>query len=158
MRKLLIVLTHRWAIAAANVVVVLMALQGTWDIIGHFKFLETHQEAIELGLDGLGTIFVAFGVALEEREGLMRFLGLYPARFTPQEHFVDEQCHYHGLSILLVGLFMEVLVFLIRMPDLNTVDFDPALLIGATVLNVGGAILLVRLSWLLARPKDAEAA
>lgn len=158
MKTVLVTLTHRWSIIITNVILVFLAIQGAWNVLDHFQNLEAFQEAIEVSLDGLGTIFVAFGVALEERETLMRFLGLYPARHTPPERYVDEQCHYHDLCILLVGLFMEVMVFLIRMPDLDTVDFDPALLAAAAVLNVLGGVLLARLSWLLARTRLPEAA
>ena len=44
------------------------------------------------------------------------------------------------------------------MPDLDTVDFDPALLAAAAVLNVLGGVLLARLSWLLSRARLPEAA
>ena len=158
MQSVLVTLTHRWSIIIANAILVFLVLQGTWMILDHFGNLSAFQEDMETSLDGLGTILVAFGVALEERETLMRFLGLYPVRHTAPERYVDEQCHYHGLCILLVGLFMEVMVFLIRMPDLETVDFDPALLAAATVLNLLGGVLLARLSWLLIRMRFAEAA
>jgi len=51
---------------------------------------------------------------------------------------------------------VEVSVYLIRMPDLDTVDFDPAIIVLATLLCLVGGALLARLTWLLWRePRKA---
>jgi hypothetical protein len=103
---------------------------------------------------GLAAILVAFGVALEERETLLKFVGLYPDGLTPQQERMDHHCHGHGLSLLLLGLFSEVAVYLIRMPDINTLDFDMVLIALGAVLNLAGGGMLIRLSWLLWRDSD----
>jgi hypothetical protein len=47
-------------------------------------------------------------------------------------------------------------VYVIRMPNLDTVDFDPALLLSGTAFCVLGVVLLARLTWLLWRaPREA---
>ena len=103
---------------------------------------------------GLAAILVAFGVALEEREALLKFVGLYPEGLTPQQARMDHHCHGHGLALLLLGLFSEVAVYLIRMPDINTVSIDPALIMLGALLNFSGGAILLRLSWLLWRDAD----
>ena len=67
---------------------------------------------------------------------------------------MDHHCHGHGLSLLLLGLFSEVAVYLIRMPDINTLDFDMVLIALGAVLNLAGGGMLIRLSWLLWRDSD----
>ena len=66
---------------------------------------------------------------------------------------------HSSLSLLLLGLFAEVAVYVIRMPDLNTVDFDPALIVISALLSFCGGIMMLRLSWLLWRdPVEAAVA
>jgi hypothetical protein len=153
-RKLISSLITRSAIIVMSVLLALLMLHGAWDILADLGSIDQHQRAMEDILEGLGTILVAFGVALEERETLLKFLGVYPDGLTPQQACVDHHCHGYGLSMLLVGLFMEVSVYLIRMPDLNIVDFDPALIVLGALLSLAGGALLFRLSWLLWREPE----
>jgi len=153
-KKLVIILMGRTGIIVMSILLALLMLQGVWDILEDIQAIGQQQHAMEEILEGLGTILVAFGVALEERETLLKFVGLYPHGLTPQQARVDHHCHGYGLSLLLLGLFAEVAVYLIRMPDLNTVDFDPALIVlGALFCLVGGA-MLARLTWLLWRDDE----
>lgn len=149
LKHILTALTSRQAIALVNLLLAFLMIQGVWDISGKALQIEAFQHHMEEILEGLGTIMVAFGVALEERENLMRMLGIYPAGRTPQQTAADQHCHDYGLFLLLVGLFVEVSVYIIRMPDIDTVDFDPALIATGAVLSVLGGLLLARLSWLL---------
>jgi len=158
-RPLINTLTSRQSIAAANILLALLMFQGVWDIGALWSQLDQYQHHMEEILEGLGTILVAFGVALEERETLMKLLGVYPEGLTPQQEQVDHHCHGYGLFLLLVGLFVEVSVYIIRMPDLNTVDFDPGLIVAGTLLTFYGGALLLRLAWLLytTRPQGQSA-
>jgi hypothetical protein len=155
-KKIFIILFSRTGIIAMSVLLALLMFQGVWDIVEDIRAIDQQQHAMEEILAGLAAILVAFGVALEERETLLKFVGLYPAGLTPQQVRIDHHCHGYGLSLLLLGLFAEVAVYLIRMPDINTVDFDPALIVLSALLSFGGGVMLVRLSWLLWR--DAESA
>lgn len=155
-QKLLFLLTSRGGIIAMNILLALLMLQGVWDIMGDIRAIDQHQHAMEEILEGLATILVAFGVALEERETLLKFLGLYPDGLTPLQARVDHHCHGYGLSLLLLGLFAEVTVYLIRMPDLDTVDFDPGLIVLGALLSLAGGVMLARLSWLLWRDVGPE--
>jgi len=155
--SLLLRLTSRTAIIGMNLVLMLLMVQGALEIVRSFSHLDTMQHGFEEILEGLGTILVALGVALEERETLMKFLGLYPEGLTPMQAHVDHHCHGYGLILLLVGLLVEVVVYVIRMPNLDTVDFDPALILLATCFCVLGALLMGRLSWLLFRASGQAA-
>ena len=136
-----------------SLVLALLMLQGVWDVFDSINIID-QQHAMEEIIAGLAAILVAFGVALEERETLLKFVGLYPDGLTPQQGRMDHHCHGHGLSLLLLGLFSEVAVYLIRMPDINTLDFDMVLIALGAVLNLAGGGMLIRLSWLLWRDSD----
>lgn len=157
LKTLLQNLTSRTAINLVNLFLLLLLVHGIYDVLAHFSRVEELQHGMEETLEGLGTILVALGVALEERETLMKFLGVYPDGLTPVQACVDHHCHGYGLLLLLVGLLIEVAVYLIRMPDIETVDFDPALLLAGTGFCVLGVLLLARLIWLLWRAPDEAA-
>ncbi len=149
-------LTSPTAINLVNLFLILLLLHGISEVLGNFSRVAQMQHGMEEILEGLGTILVALGVALEERETLMKFIGVYPMGLTPVQARVDHHCHGYGLLLLLVGLLVEVAVYVIRMPNLNTVDFDPALLLAGTAFCVLGVVLLARLTWLLWRaPREA---
>ena len=152
-KKIVIVLFSRIGIIAMSLVLALLMLQGVWDVFDSINIID-QQHAMEEVIAGLAAILVAFGVALEERETLLKFVGLYPDGLTPQQGRMDHHCHGHGLSLLLLGLFSEVAVYLIRMPDINTLDFDMVLIALGAVLNLAGGGMLIRLSWLLWRDSD----
>ena len=156
-KSLLQYLTGRTAINLGNLVLILLLLHGIWEVLGNYARIAEMQDGMEEILEGLGTILVALGVALEERETLMKFIGVYPAGLTPLQARVDHHCHGYGLLLLLVGLFVEVAVYVIRMPNLNTIDFDPGLILVGAAFCVLGTLLLMRLTWLLWRA-PAEAA
>jgi len=150
-KSLLQWLTGRTAINLGNIMLLLLLAQGIGEVLGNYQRIAEMQHGMEEILEGLGTILVALGVALEERETLMKFLGVYPAGLTPEQACVDHHCHGYGLLLLLVGLFVEVAVYVIRMPNLDTVNFDTGLILVGAGFCVLGAVLLARLTWLLWR-------
>lgn len=153
-RTLAVALSGRPMLIALCALLALLMAQGAWDILEDILAIDLHQHAMEEILEGLGTILVAFGVAAEERETLLKFLRVYPEGRTPAQARTDHHCHGYGLILLLVGLFVEVSVYLIRMPDLPTLDFDPAIIVTGSVLCILGGVLLLRLAWLLWRDRE----
>jgi len=149
--SLLLKLTGHTAINLVNLLLLALLMQGVFQVLVQMPRVAEFQHGMEEILEGLGTILVALGVALEERETLMKFLGVYPAGLTPLQVQVDHHCHGYGLLLLLAGLFVEVCVYIIRMPNLDTVNFDPALLLVGALFCVLGVVLLARLTWLLWR-------
>jgi len=155
-KKLLSSLTSGQAIMAMNLALALLMVQGSWDILRQIEFIASEQPAMENILQGLSTILVAYGLVLQEREALLKFLKLYPYGLSPRQSRVDSHCSGYGLAVILVGMLVSVAVYLIRMPDLDIVDFDPALIVLGALACLTGAGLLARLSWLLWRdPKES---
>ncbi|PKN08113.1 MAG: hypothetical protein CVU73_09705 [Deltaproteobacteria bacterium HGW-Deltaproteobacteria-8] len=154
-KKLLLNLTSRSAIMVMNIVIILLMLQGSWDILRKFSAIAQNQPGMENILQGLSTILVAFGLVLQERAALLAFLKLYPHGISPHQSRVDTHCSGYGLAVILAGMFVSVAVYLIRMPDLDIVNFDPALIVLGALFCLAAAGLLARLSWLLWRdPKE----
>ena len=113
---------------------------------------------LEEMVDGIATIFVAYGVALEERGSLMHIFHLYPALVSPRQDFTDHICHSYGLSLLLLGLFMELAVQLVKIPDrvINTQGIEWLMFSIALAFIMGSTYMICRLSWFLLRPQLEE--
>ncbi|MFH1136756.1 MAG: hypothetical protein V1816_11815 [Pseudomonadota bacterium] len=114
--------THRYTLAFINLVLLVILSNCLWEAFSYLTDAIDNAGEIEDVLDGLGAIFVAYGVALEERETLMRIFRLYPRLQNRLEEAVDHVCHVSGLLLLIVGLFMEVTVEAVKLPNriLNT--------------------------------------
>ncbi len=145
------ILTSRWMIATINLLSFLIILSTLHEALKLFLNPDYNYDEIEELLDGVGMIFVAYGVALEERDTLMKFFKLYPKHYSECENRTDHNCHFFGLLLLLMGLFMEVTVELVKLPNriFNTQGIDGVIFgIGFAFCAVS-AILLLCLSYLL---------
>jgi hypothetical protein len=167
-------LTSRTSICIVNGLLLLITGASLYQA-GKLLFNLTNDfAAIEEILDDLATIFIAYGVGLEERGALMGFSGLYPRFFDAREDAADHLCHAHGLYLLLLGLAMEVSVALIKIPNtiVNTDGVEGLIFgIGLALCAAAGFVLaglchrLIRLGPLppsaapgAARPPDPAAA
>jgi len=110
------VLTHRYSIFSMNSFLFIITLFTLWDASVLLKDMIDNATAIENLLEGVATIFVAYGVALEERDTIMKVFKLYPKLESPEQGAIDKLCHFYGLSYLLIGLFMEVVIEIVKLP------------------------------------------
>jgi|RifCSP16_2_1023846.scaffolds.fasta_scaffold128549_2 hypothetical protein len=94
-------------------------------VIHLFQLLITPENDVEEMIktcNGIAIILYGYGVALESRGPLMKFLTLYPRFYSQLQGGVDYLCHKFGIYILLLGLAEEILVHLVIIPNrvLNT--------------------------------------
>ena len=145
------ILTSRFAISFFNVIITMITLSSLFHAYKLFHAPGNDFNQIEDLLDGISVIFVAYGVALEERDSLMSFFGLYPRYLSDIEEATDHLSHFYGLCILLLGLFTEVVVEVVKIPNtfFNTEGAEGLLFIIGFVFLCLGSILLLRLSYLL---------
>ena len=98
-------------------------------------------EEMERTLEGIATIFVAYGVVLEERESLLRIFRYYPRFVSDLESRVDHVCHDYGVLFLVIGLLVEVAAELVKIPNriVNTDNLEGILFgVGLLLLVAGG--------------------
>jgi len=150
-------LTHRRTIVFLNGLLFFITLGVIYDAFVLFFRSGNDVLSIENLLDGIATIFVAYGVALEERDTLMKFFRLYPKHLNDEQKETDAVCHFYGLNYLLVGLFMEVAIETIKLQHkvFNTVMAEEIVFSIGVVFCVAGCVLLLKNMYLLSRSPRA---
>jgi hypothetical protein len=147
------ILTSRQAICLFNMIILTITMSTLHQASKLLFNLTNDFEQIEGLLDGISVIFVAYGVALEERDSLMKFFKLYPKYWTHVEDATDRYSHFYGLCILLMGLFMEVSVEVVKVPNaiLNTEGIEGVVFGIGFLFSILASVLLLRLSYMLLR-------
>lgn len=109
-------------------------------------------EELERTIEGLATIFIAYGVVLEERESLLKIFRYYPRFASELETRIDHICHAYGVLFLVIGLLAEVAVELVKIPDriVNTAKLEEILFFLGMALLVAGGYYTVTFCWKLA--------
>lgn len=110
-------ITSRQAVIALNLVFIYFAGTVLWDFGVEWRLHTLNATELEQVIEGMAVLSVAYGVALESRVDLMEIFKLYPAFETADERRVDQVCHDYGVVLLLFGLFMEVPVQAVKVPD-----------------------------------------
>lgn len=118
----------RYGLLLLNLIFLTAMVLSIADIISMLRNTNDDTEAIEKIIEGLATLFVAYGVALEEREFLMKIIMYYPQNQTSRETYLDHISHHYGVLLLIVGLVIEVGVQLIKMSDrfVDVISFELA--------------------------------
>jgi hypothetical protein len=152
------ILTTRWAICLFNGIILMITMSTLYQASKLLFNVTNDFDQIEGLLDGISVIFVAYGVALEERDSLMKFFELYPKYWTDVEEAIDHFSHFYGLCILLLGLFMEVSVEVVKIPNtvLNTEGIEGVVFGVGFLFLVLASVLLLRLSYVLLRVRKFE--
>ncbi|MFH1913680.1 MAG: hypothetical protein ABIK45_05340 [Pseudomonadota bacterium] len=156
MKRLLKYIISRRGLLVVNFAIVafiaIVAVES-WELMR-----DTIHNVDEIGeiLDAVGIVLVAWGVALEERATLMNAFGAYKEGCPESEAMIDRECHIYGMAALLLGLFMEVTVELVKVPDavINTFGIEHVLFGVGVLFMVVAAFLLVRMNfemWRIAR-------
>jgi hypothetical protein len=85
-------------------------------------------------------------VALEERGAIRKRFGVFGRADEAWQAHVDEMCHVYGVAQLVLGLFAEIAVAMISLPDriVNTVGYEHTLLTISVVLISIGALIQAR--------------
>ncbi len=145
------ILVHPWFIALLNMGILAILISAVYDLI--LTHARPHHEAEEIN-SGIGVILIAWGVALEERHTLRQVFDLVPKEegggdshhHDGTEAALDENCHRYGLGLLLLGLFAEVGVECVRIPNriINTDRIESEVLLFSTLLIIVAGLLMIR--------------
>ena len=96
-------------------------------------------------LEGLGVILIGWGVAIEERPTLRRMAHLIGLSDEQRQMAIDNVCHSSGIGLLILGLFAEICVESVRLPNdvMPTEIFDPLICWLAVCFLTAGAVVLL---------------
>ena len=97
-------------------------------------------------ITGIGMIMIGLGVVLEERKALREIFGLVDGPDEAWQSHLDHSCHHAGVGQLVLGLFAEICIEMIRIPNtvIYTGDVDDYLVVAGSVMVAVAALLLVR--------------
>lgn len=111
-------------------------------------------------MEGLGVIYIGYGVVVEERASIFAAVGLYPALHNDEQEIVDHICHAYGLGYLVFGLLLEIVLYCVKLPNwlIDTEGREsPVLFIGVFMAAIV-VVMMLRHIWLLLRSQLAAAA
>jgi hypothetical protein len=103
-------------------------------------------------LEGVGVVLIGWGVAVEERPSLREIFHLEGGANAAMEQAIDVLCHSSGIGMLIFGLFAEIAVTAVRLPNhvVPTEGFDPIVLgISAVFVALGTYVLIQHIVRLL---------
>lgn len=108
------------------------------------RHVETHEPVTITSTIAL--IMIGWGVALEERAVIRKRFGVTGRADESWQVHIDEMCHEYGVAQLVLGLFAEIAVAMISLPDriVNTVGYEYSLLTLAVILIAIGALIQAR--------------
>jgi hypothetical protein len=110
-------------IVAMALLILIPLTLGCWDVISNVWTMtyEQEHELMEIAT-GLGVVLIGWGVAIEERRTLREIFKVTPEGESPTEAAIDHECHTHGVGLLILGLFAEICIEVVRLPNriLNT--------------------------------------
>lgn len=149
--KLLFGLTSWYGIIGFNFLLLLLSvlsLQAMLPML--FNSIDNVPELENIS-EYVGVILIGYGVAVEERNSFMSIFKLYPAYESPFQDHVDHLCHEYGLCYLLLGLFMEMCVACIKIPNaiINTDRLEDIVFTCSAGFLLWNTILMLRHCWLL---------
>ncbi len=83
----------------------------------------------------MGVTLIGWGVALEERSALRGIFGIAGGVDEAYQAHIDHECHAVGVGLLLFGLFSEICVEMVKLPNhiVNTKGIDE-IVIGISAL------------------------
>jgi hypothetical protein len=97
-------------------------------------------------LEGVGVVLIGWGVAIEERPSLREIFHLEDGPNEALEKGIDVLCHSSGIGMLIFGLFAEIAVTAVRLPNhvVPTEGFDHVVLCVSVFFVVLGTYVLVQ--------------
>ncbi len=132
-------------IALMNVAILFPMVLTILDVLKSVnRHVETHEPVTITSTIAL--IMIGWGVALEERGVIRKRFGVTGRADESWQVHIDEMCHEYGVAQLVLGLFAEIAVAMISLPDriVNTVGYEYALLTLAIVLISIGTLIQIR--------------
>jgi hypothetical protein len=151
----LLTLTGRYGIFTINLLLLILSIATLWVMLPMIFNSVNNVTELEDISEYMGVMLIGYGVAVEERSSFMHIFKLYPKFTTPLQEHVDHLCHEYGLCYLLLGLFMEMCVACIKIPNaiINTDSLEPVIFGLSAIFLTWNTLLMLRHCWFLVRVK-----
>lgn len=101
--RILRFLTSRISICGTNIGLIVLLIQIIKKGISLLSNYEENQGMLQNIIFNSVEFFILFGIVLEERDYLMKKIGLYPTFSNFKEDLTDEACHAYGLALLIIS-------------------------------------------------------
>jgi hypothetical protein len=145
-------LLNRWTLSVLNLLILfplVLAIVELFALLWGAAWTAHMHDAISQSedlIEGVGVVLIGWGVALEERNGMAELLGSSIDLTDTREVYLSHVCHSSGLAVLVLGLFAEIAMEIVRLPDhiinTNSIERWP-LSIAALFLSLAAVCLLV---------------
>jgi hypothetical protein len=144
------ILVSPFVIAIINLLILCLMVLSIVDV-GRNIFWHASTEELVIIMSTVSSIMIGWGVALEEREVIRRVAGLKGGPDEARQARIDGHCHSFGVAQLVLGLFADIPMAVIALPDriINATGVEYELLWGAIVLIAVAAVVQVRHTVLL---------
>jgi hypothetical protein len=117
-------------LAAINLLLLIPLVLAIVDVSINLGRGQAADQALIDVVEGMGVLLIGWGVAIEERRSLREIFRLTGASDEARQGRLDEICHAAGLGLLIFGLFAEMCIEGIRIPNhiLNTEGINEVVL------------------------------
>ncbi len=139
-------------IAAIDLLILFPMVLSVIDVVKSVhRHADTHEPVVITSTVAL--MMIGWGVALEERGAIRKVLGMVGRTDEAWQADLDDMCHYYGVGQLVLGLFAEIAVAMISLPDriINTKGLEHALTGVAIALIAIAAVIQARHIFVLLR-------
>jgi hypothetical protein len=146
-------LINRYVVILVNLLLLFICLSTIREMVHLLATPSDDSDELVAMATGIAVMLYGYGVSLELRPHFMSLFNIYPHHHSPQRDMVDQICSRHGILLLLVGLFLEVLVQLVEIPSriINVHNVENLLFAVGVVALAIAALLLVHLSFRLVK-------
>lgn len=148
-----------FAIVLINLLILIPMVLSVLDLVPTIWMRGDFREPVHI-VTTVAIMMIGWGVALEERHVLREMLGMIGQADEAWQAGLDSLCHRVGVGVLVLGLFADVCVEMVDLPDriINTEGKEHSLLaISVVLICVGSAILARHIVKLLAAAMGRKA-
>ncbi|SJZ31791.1 hypothetical protein SAMN02745126_00258 [Enhydrobacter aerosaccus] len=138
-------LVSPFAIAAINFLILFLMVLSIVDVAKSIALRANPDELVNI-MTTVSSIMIGWGVALEEREVIRRVAGMKGRPDEKAQALIDSQCHSFGVAQLVLGLFSDIPVAMISLPDriINATGIEYELLWMSVALIAVAAVVQIR--------------
>ncbi len=135
-KKILLGLMSRGGMITFNMLTFAVAIFSIFTLISLFKDPANNVKEVDDTLNAIATIFVGYGVALEERETIFKLFAS-GGGIKAAEEKLNRLGHDYGLIFLVIALFVEITSEIVKIPEitLKTPYLEETMVITGTALT-----------------------